>query len=263
LRRFWYVAGTAVLLAGSLSALLAGAPAQAANPVPLPPQLVNHPFNSEKDASQLLAWGPGSNDPGNCPPNPGEIQGNSANITLFTTGASNDCTDLQSPHAYPTTDGYVYEADIYFSSAKNWGGFWMYGNDWPADGEIDALETNLETNYVSYHFADSSGQGVEYSTANGSLTADSPNITPGWHVVDISFGNGDISVWYDGKQYVNVPKNIAAPMWIVFSEGSCDQSGHYQQPNPAPNPPAGDTCATPNDIGTAGHVEVKWLRIFT
>jgi opacity protein-like surface antigen len=236
-------------VAGTLSAVMTGGAAQAANPVPLPPQLVNHPFDVQKSATDLYSWGPGSNEPGNCAPNPGEIQGDANNITLSTTGAYGNCTEVESQHTYPTTDGYVYETDMYFSSNKNWPAFWMYGDNWPSGGEIDALEINFETNYVSYHYG-SSAPGSELSTYNGSLKTLSANITPGWHIIDISFGGGDISVWYDGKQYVNVPMNIAAPAWIVWSEGSCDQ-------------PGGSVCASSKDVGAPGYVEVKWLRIFT
>lgn len=253
MRRLRSIAGAAVLVAATLSGLVSGGPAQATVPKPTPPQLVNHPFATEKDAPQLLAWGPGDNEPGNCVANTNEIQGDANNITLFTTGNSNDCTDIESPHTYPTTDGYVYETDMYFSNNRNWPAFWMYGDNWPSGGEIDAFEINFETNYVSYHYG-SSPPGSELSTYDHTLTplAGTPNITPGWHIIDISFGAGDITVWYDGKAYVNVPMNIAAPAWIVWSEGSCDMPDEGQS-----------VCASQSDIGSPGYVEVKWLRIFT
>jgi hypothetical protein len=229
----------------------------AANPVPLPVPLRNHPFVTAKDATQLYAWGPGSNDPGNCVANTSEIKGNASDVTLSTTGNYGDCTDIESPHTYPTTDGYVYESRIYFSNWEDWPAFWMYGNNWPSGGEIDAVEANFDKNYVSYHYGSSSNpQSV--STYNNTITPQSANISPGWHTIDISFGGcgtkcGTISVWYDGNLYATVSGSFVVngpddPNWITYSEGSCDQ-------------PNGDVCA-PGAEGKPGYIEVQWLRIF-
>src|SRR5215472_10158305 len=80
--------------------------ARASNPVPLPPALVNHPYATSFTGAQLKAWGPGGNSPGNCSsPNRSEISLNSSGYAVLTTsGATNDCVDLQSPHTYPTVD---------------------------------------------------------------------------------------------------------------------------------------------------------------
>jgi hypothetical protein len=232
--------------------------AHASNPVPLPPPLRNHPFVTEKDATQLFAWGPGSNDPGNCVANTSEIQGNANNITLSTTGQPGDCTDVESPHTYPTTDGYVYESEIYFSNWEDWPAFWMYGNNWPSGGEIDAVEANFDNNYVSYHYGSQSNP-QQVSTYNGTIKPVSMNISPGWHTIDISYGGcgsgcGTVAVWYDGTLYATVSGNFVVngpgdPNWLVYSEGSCDQ------------PNNGNVCA-PGAKGVHGYIEVKWLRIF-
>lgn len=233
--------------------------AHAANPVPLPAALANHPFVTQKDASQLLAWGAGSNDPGNCSANTSEIQGNSSNVTLSTTGAAGDCTDIESPHTYPTTDGYVYESDIYFSNWEDWPAFWMYGNNWPSGGEIDAVEANFDNNYVSYHYGSESNPQQVSTFDNDGLSPKSVNISPGWHTIDVSYGGcgtgcGTISVWYDGTLYATVSGDFVVngaddPNWIVYSEGSCDQ------------PDNGNVCASGAE-NVPGYIEVKWLRIF-
>jgi hypothetical protein len=233
--------------------------ANAANPVPLPPPLRNHHFVTEKDAAELYAWGPGENDPGNCVANRKEIHANASSVTLSTTGKSNDCTDIESPHTYPTTNGYVYEADVYFSNFKDWPSFWMYGNNWPSGGEIDAVEALFGANYVTYHYGSISDPKY-VSTSNNTIKALSKNIRPGWHIIDISFGAcgkgcGAISVWYDGRLYATVSGRFVVngphdPYWITFSEGSCSQ------PKEKVN-----VCA-PGADGVPGYVKVKWLRIF-
>src|SRR5215469_3151297 len=102
--------GIACVLAASglasLSLQTGATQAQAANPVPLPPPLANHPYATTKTGAQIAAWGPGGNAPGNCTnPNTSEISTNSSGDAVLTTsGATGDCVDLESPHTYPTSD---------------------------------------------------------------------------------------------------------------------------------------------------------------
>lgn len=268
LRRTLALAAVAGIVASAgimASVALAPGTARAANPVPLPAALANHPFVTEKDASQLLAWGPGNNDPGNCSANTSEIQGDANNITLSTTGDAGDCTDVESPHTYPTTDGYVYESYVYFSNWEDWPAFWMYGNNWPSGGEIDAVEANFDNNGVSYHYGSASDPQYVSTFDNSGITPQSVNISPGWHTIDISFGGcgsgcGAISVWYDGKLYATVSGDFVVngpddPNWIVYSEGSCDM------PDPS-NPQDSNNVCAPGAEGVPGHIEVAWLRIF-
>ena len=69
----------------------------------------------------------------------------------------------------------------------HWPAFWMYGNNWPSGGEIDAVEANFDKNYVSYHYGSVSNP-QQVSTFNETLTPVSMNISPGWHTIDISYG---------------------------------------------------------------------------
>ena len=103
----------------SLSLAMGTTKAQAANPKPLPPALANHPYATTQTGAQIAGWGPGSNAPGNCTnPDRSEISTNSSGDAVLTTsGATGDCVDLESPHTYPTADGYVYETYADFS---NW-----------------------------------------------------------------------------------------------------------------------------------------------
>jgi hypothetical protein len=272
------IASASVLAASvltSLSLAMRTAQAQAVNPVPLPPALANHPYAATKTGAQIAAWGPGSNAPGNCTnPNTSEISTNSdGDAVLTTSGATGDCVDLESPRTYPTTDGYVYETYVDFSNWTQWDSFWMYGSNWPTDGEIDATEGGDGINAISYHYEGTDGEPAAMSSCNdtngcdGSATPlttepNNPEISPGWHTIDISFGGcgtgcGAIDVWYDGILYGTVSgTNVLDggstddPYWITYSTGSCDADGV-------------DVCNADNGGQTGGTMTVAWLRIFT
>ena len=244
--------------------------AHAANPVPLPAPLANHPFAFQKNGPEIYSWGPGANSPGNCTADRSELSSDGTNAVLVTSGQSGDCTDLQSPHTYPTQDGYVYETYMYASNWSQWASFWMYGNDWPADGEIDSAEGGSGTSYTSYHY-EGSGGPASYSTCNDTNGCDGgakplqygpsgANITPGWHTVDISYGGhgagqGEVCVWFDGHEYgcvygTNVLRGGTDPgYWFTWSTGSCESANN------------GSVCN--GNYPDPGTIKVQWIRGFT
>lgn len=227
------------------------------NPVPYPKALANHPFAKAWTGSQLASspWNDPTNDPGNCPANPSQVSLNpSGYAELKTSGQAGNCVSIESPHEYPTVDGYVYEADVYFSTWENWPAFWMYGNDWPQDGEIDAVEANYDQNYVTWHYGTNNTTEGTGSWNNKVLTPTGPNISPGWHIIDIAFGGNRIQIFYDGYSYLTLPETLTAqtgdPMWITFSTGSCEAEGI----NECKNGTLG--------LGVAGNIQIKYLRAF-
>jgi hypothetical protein len=180
---------------------------------------------------------------------------------LSTTGAAGNCTAIQSPRALPTRPGYVYEADVYFSSFRDWPAFWMYGNRWPSLGEIDAVEANYGVNYVTWHYAPC-GSSVSDSaistnpwtyTCKTTVSPVGANISPGWHIVDIAFTSSGVQVYYGGSLYVTIKEHVTTrgndPMWLTFSEGSCAGGN-------------GNVCEAGAE-GVSGNLQVKYLRIFT
>lgn len=265
---------TSVAVAAAAAGLLAiPGTAHAGSPVPLPPALANHPFAKAWTGADLKAWGPGPNMPGNCASNNSEttVLAN-GDLQESTTGTSGDCTDVESPHTYPTLNGYVYEEQVYFNNLTQWNSFWMYGNSWPTDGEIDSFEGGPGTSFMSYHFAaPPSSPPFSYSTCNSTNSCDgnaapiqsgpsSPDITPGWHTVDISYGDhgagqGQVSVWYDGVLYgsvfgANVLKGGTHPgYWITTGTGSCSSASN------------GNVCGSAGQ--TSGVTDVRYLRVFT
>lgn len=271
-KRFWAVFGALAL--GGLAFVAVPGTAHASNPVPYPSALSNHPYATGWTGAQLNTSfvKNASNSPGNCTnPDTGEITVNGNNVQLSTTGATGDCLYLQSPHTYPTVDGYVYEIYAYFSNWTQWDSFWMYGNNWPQDGEIDAVEGGPGVNYLSYHYEGPNGP-TAYSTCNDTNGCDGnatpiqvgPNgsdISPGWHHIDISYGGhgagqGEICAWYDGSEYGCVyGSNVLDggsgndPYWIVLDTGSCASANN------------GNVCGSSGQ--TSGNIQVAYLRIFT
>jgi hypothetical protein len=238
--------------------------AHASTPVAYPAALANHPFAKEWDPPELTTspWSTPSNAPGNCAANSSQPYVNSSGYAeLDTSGKPGDCEAIESPHTYPTADGYVYEADIYFSTWENWPAFWLYGNDWPQDGEIDGVEANLDQNYVTWHYGTNNSTIGTGSWNDQVVQPTSANISPGWHIVDIAFGGNRIQVFYDGNPYVTIPETLTAttddPMWIVFSTGSCDQQTTSDPQGP-------NECANNGTLGVGVHgdIQIKWLRAF-
>jgi hypothetical protein len=232
------------------------APAQAAaRIIPKPAALVNHTYVKTFKPAELYGWRYPTNDPGNCTPNPSEVSNAGSAVVVKTTGANGDCTSIESLHTYPVSDGYVYEAKVYFSAIPgtkqfaDWNSFWMYGSDWPVDGEVDAVETTFGTQFVSYHYGT---RNSEVSTCNrsngcdfsaGAITAKSANIEPGWHIVDIAYGDHRIQIFYDGHLYTTIAGRFVnpKPAWITFSAGSSRLMDRVNVP---------------------GEVKVQWLRVF-
>ncbi len=252
------LAATVSVMAGSTQV------ANASAPVPYPAALANHPFAKQWNPSDLVSsqWNAPANSPGNCAPNPSQVFINGSGYAeLGTNGQPGNCVSIESPHEYPTVDGYVYEADIYFSTWENWSSYWMYGNDWPQDGEIDSVEANYNANYVTWHYGANNSTIGTGPWNNQVVQPTSANIAPGWHIVDIAFGGNRIQLFYDGHPYVTLPETLTAktdnPMWITFSTGSCDDQTQS-------NPQGPNECANNGTlgIGVAGNVQIKWLRAF-
>ena len=137
---------------------------------------------------------------------------------LTTTGKAGSCVALVSPQQYSSA---VIEAYAYFpplpgksGTIADWTSLWMVNqSQWPQDGELDAVEAEPATgvNATAYHWG-SAGAEQSVSTdgyANdGALPKDGPNLSPGWHVVDIAYTAGFFSVWYDGKLFTTAQNSV-------------------------------------------------------
>jgi hypothetical protein len=249
------------------SVTAAAAPAASAKVVPYPHGLASgHPLVQAITPKTMTsaAWKTTTGDaPGGCPANPSAVSLNASGFAeLTTTGAANNCSWIESPTAMPTKAGYVYEADVYFSNYKDWPGFWMIGNSWPNQGELDAAEPNFGVNYVTWHQAtcSSSRSDSEVSTnpwaydCKTTIKPTGKNIAPGWHIIDVAWSTNGLQIYYDGQLYVSIHESVttgktADPMHFVFSEGSCVNG-------------ANNECVAGGE-GTAGNVQVKYVRVFS
>ena len=195
-------------------------------------------------------------------------------IRLGVTNAS-DCGVIQSPGTYPTSGG-VIEALVKFSGFTNasgrsfagWASLWMYQpGDWPAGGEIDAVETQYGGSYVSYHYGAGTSsvattdpwtypaKTVQLSPKNSTTVPVLPNILPdAWTYVTLAFGkdasgNHKCDVYYDGTLYCTIagPFVTGAPMSIVAGIGF--------------GGPVLGSNQTPYD--QPGSLEVQWVRVFS
>jgi hypothetical protein len=221
---------------------------------PLPKALAGHPLvTTFSPAAMASSWNDPQNDPGGCNANPAAVSRNSSGFLQLTTTGTN-CVSAQSPSELTTKPGYVYEAKVYFSTfAGVWPAVWMYGQNWPSQGEIDAIEDNYSTSYVTWH------QANNYTIGDGSwnnqvLTPQSPDVKAGaWVTVDIAFTSTGVSVYYNGALYDTIKESVTTggndPMWLTISESGCDGGGYNE-------------CATGVSPGP-GNVQVAYVKEFS
>jgi len=164
-----------------------------------------------------------------------------------------DCGHIRSQNTVPTS-GDVVEAKIWLPSLGNvttfggssypagtlidWASMWTDGanstngaENWPADTEVDAVETQYGASYVSIHYGSLSksggstgdwttepkgweGSGAIYATPNSGV----PNVQAGWNVVDIEFTSTVASIYYNGELYVTIPASVLShkPAYLNF-----------------------------------------------
>jgi hypothetical protein len=179
-------------------------------------------------------------------------------VVLTTAGqpaksGTTDCAHVRSQNTVPTS-GDVVEANIWLpslSSAQTFGGdsypagtlidwasMWTDGanstngsENWPADTEVDAVETQYGTSYVSVHYgsvAKSGGStgdwttepqgweaaGAIYATPNSGV----PDVQGGWNVVDIEFTSTVANIYFNGELYVTIPASVLShkPAYLNF-----------------------------------------------
>ncbi|MGH3278716.1 MAG: hypothetical protein ACRDNW_06210 [Trebonia sp.] len=146
-----------------------------------------------------------------------------------TNGQDGSCAGLVSPEAYSSA---VIEAYIYFpplpgssGTIADWTSVWLTDQaTWPADGELDAVEAEPATgvNAVAWHWgtADSPmSMSTDGFAPDGTLPKDGPNLTAGWHVVDIVYTKGFFAVYYDGKKFTSLSSSAVtgAPLNVLIT----------------------------------------------
>jgi hypothetical protein len=185
--------------------------------------------------------------------------------TISTTGVTGSCAALISPQSYSSG---VIEAEIDFpalpgspGTIANWTSFWLTnGAAWPQDGELDAVEAEPVTgvNAVAWH---SGSNGSEFSASTDDffptqLPKDGPNLTPGWHTVDVVYSQGFMAVYYDGQEYTSYTSDnvTGAPLNIYITTSvTADISSVDQQLGGPPR----------NSDSQPATVAVKYLKVWS
>ncbi len=142
----------------------------------------------------------------------GTVGADSSGAATLTVNGPGSCAALGSPDSYSSA---VIEAEIDFpalpghpGTIANWTALWLTDDRaWPEDGELDAVETEPVNgvNAVSWHSGTSAAQFVASTDGffPARLPVRGPNLTPGWHTVDVVYTRGFFAVYYDGRQYTS------------------------------------------------------------
>jgi Ca2+-binding RTX toxin-like protein len=124
---------------------------------------------------------------------------------------------VQSDGHFEQTYGY-YEARIFLPGTSgdinNWPAFWLDGQSWPADGELDIMEGL--SGQAGYHFhSPSGGPGA---TVSGDYT--------GWHTYGALWEPGSVTYYYDGVEVGKITTGItSSPMYMILNNGVSDSIG--------------------------------------
>lgn len=131
----------------------------------------------------------------------GSYSTDSSGDLILTSSGNDNCAEARSTATYKAG---IYEAKIYVTSA--WGAYWMSGANWPANGEIDAMEILSGSASITYHGPDGASS-TEFPSA----------VVPGWHTVDIVRQSGSVSVYWDGTKERTLSEATATnPENILF-----------------------------------------------
>jgi len=124
---------------------------------------------------------------------------------------------VQSNDHFQQTYGY-FEARIYLPGSNgnisNWPAFWLDGQNWPKDGELDIMEGL--SGKAGWHFhSPSGGPG---STESGDYT--------GWHTYGALWEPGEVTYYYDGAEVGKITSGItSSPMYLILNHGVSDSIG--------------------------------------
>ena len=198
----------------------------------------------DASGSQLVSWNATSSF---CPTTSWQVAdgqvstGSGGAAALETTGKLGSCVALISPGAYSSA---VVEASVDFpalpSNARtiaNWTSLWMTDQAaWPTNGELDAAEVEPDTGVaaVTYHWGTAQSPSrisTDGGAAGDVLPIDGPNLTPGWHTVDIVYTKGFFAVYYDGVLYSSLTSSVitGAALNILISAAVTPDTSAVQQ----------------------------------
>jgi beta-glucanase (GH16 family) len=82
-----------------------------------------------------------------------------------------------------------------------WPAFWSYGDNWPTNGEIDALEAkgNLPYQYATNYFYGTTAGNDLVHNAEVSTVNSTTSLTDSWHVYEVIWEETKLTFLLDGK----------------------------------------------------------------
>jgi beta-glucanase (GH16 family) len=135
---------------------------------------------------------------------------------------------VESRHDFRFSYGYA-EARMYLppsngsraprgSCGPNWPAFWLNGDRWPQDGEIDVMEC-LSGDDTAWHYHWGSGSGREAGAYPSGWRNDMPG-SSGWHVFGVDWAPGRATFYYDGKRVGSHRVGITGtPHYLILNLG--------------------------------------------
>jgi hypothetical protein len=208
---------TVVLLACGAGILVPGVASAASRTAPVPDgpprSEVGRYLDTVYGRRMLETWD--NNPGGQCgdryPTSEGKIRLVEHGIDLITTGRFNNCAQEMTDG---NTFGYgIYEAEMWVQGVPgthliaNWPAFYSVGPDWPAGGELDAMEAMNGQDGMSYHY------GRDNSTVNPDTE---PAMKPGWNTVDVVYKPHYMAVYYNGKRAWVVPRSVVTDQPVAW-----------------------------------------------
>jgi beta-glucanase (GH16 family) len=142
----------------------------------------------------------------------GELNLTAVARTCTVDGKTYDYTSglVQSDGKFAFTDGFA-QARIWTpAGAGLWPAFWLDGQHWPNDGEIDVLEAyGTDVSTFHYHYEGGApGGGTNIAGA-----------TAGWHTYAVYWNATSTTWYYDGKQVYSMATPVNDPMYLVLNLG--------------------------------------------
>lgn len=98
-----------------------------------------------------------------------------------------------------------------------WPAWWMDGQSWPMDGEIDIMEGL--SGYACWHYHYDSGGGLDSHPIGGRI-----NTSPGTHIYGVNWYPGHLDFYYDGTKVASASNGSlsggatisSSPMYLIL-----------------------------------------------
>lgn len=115
---------------------------------------------------------------------------------------------VDTDHKFEFTDGYAVARIWTPAGAGLWPAFWLDGQHWPRDGEVDVLEA-FGTDWSTFHLHSAAGE------RGGGV--DVPGATAGWHTYAV-YRTDLITTWYyDGAPVFATREVPHTPMYLILN----------------------------------------------